>query len=96
MIELRLQRRIWRMRVLYMNIATTLSTVHTIWNMVVSVKPLAMATATKGIVVEVSPVKRTIGVKNMDMSSPAAAARKSVCILCIILYLFVRRQKYAK
>lgn len=84
------------MRVLYMNITTTLRTVQTIWNMVVSVKPLAMATATKGIVVEVSPVKRTIGVKNMDMSSPAAMVKNNVCILCIILYLFVRRQKYAK
>ena len=81
---------------MYKNITVTLRTVQTIWNMVVRVNPLAMATATKGIVVEVSPVKRTIGVKNMDMSSPAAAARKSVCILCIILYLFVRRQKYAK
>ena len=96
MIELRLQRRIWRMRVLYMNITTTLSTVHTIWNMVVSVKPLAMATATNGMVVAESPTKRTIGVKNMDISSPAAMVKNNVCILCIILYLFVRRQKYAK
>ena len=84
------------MRFLYKNITVTLRTVQTIWNMVVRVNPLAMATATKGIVVEVSPVKRTIGVKNMDMSSPAAMVKNNVCILCIILYLFVRRQKYAK
>ena len=83
------------MRFLYMNMMMTLKTVHTIWKIVVRVNPLAAARATNGMVVG-SPVKRTIGVKNMDMSRPAAAARKSVCILCIILYLFVQWQKYAK
>ena len=75
---------ICRMRFLYKNITVTLRTVQTIWNMVVRVNPLAMATATNGMVVAESPMKRTIGVKNMDISSPAAAARKSVCILCIM------------
>ena len=55
-----------------------------------------VATATNGMVVAESPTKRTIGVKNMDISSPAAMVKNNVCILCIILYLFVRRQKYAK
>ncbi len=84
------------MRFLYMNMMMTLKTMHTIWKIVVRVNPLAAARATNGMVVVGSPVKRTIGVKNMDMSRPAAAARKSVCILCIILYLFVQWQKYAK
>ena len=96
MMVLRLHRRICRMRFLYKNITVTLRTVQTIWNMVVRVNPLAMATATNGMVVAESPTKRTIGVKNMDISSPAAMVKNNVCILCIILYLFVRRQKYAK
>lgn len=67
---------------------TTLSTAHTIWNIVVRVNPLKAATATKGMVVA-SPTKRIIGVKNMEMRSPAAMARKRVCILKNIVCKFL-------
>lgn len=70
-----------------MNMVATHTTVVTIWKIVVRVKPLKSATATNGMVTS-TPVYLTMGAKNMEISSPAAIVRKSVCILCIIVVLF--------
>lgn len=78
------------MRFLNENTVTTLRTAHTISKMVVSVKPLNAATATKGMVVALSPAKRTMGAKNIEMTSPAATARKRVCILKNIVCKFLK------
>ena len=77
------------------NGVTTLRTAHTISKIVVSVKPLNVATATNGMVVALSPTNRTIGAKNMDISSPAAMVRKRLCILKNIFksILWVCRRK---